>query len=54
MKKFLIVASPTIIILLLMAYVPGLSTSRWFLIIGLGAIFGGLVFALMRVSKNGN
>ncbi len=52
MKTFLIVGSPVVIILLLMAYVPGLNTSVWFLLLGLVAIYGGLVFALTRASKD--
>jgi hypothetical protein len=52
MKLVYIVAVPVILVLLLMAYVPGLRSSTFFFILAIFAIQGGLVFALWKRSQN--
>ena len=46
--RWLIVGAPTVLALLLMAYVPGLNTSTSFLGLAIVAIYGGLVVALTK------
>jgi len=52
MKHVYIVAATVILVLLLMAYVPGLASNTFFFILAIVAIQGGLVFALWKRSQD--
>jgi hypothetical protein len=52
LKHWMIVGVPVLLVFGLMAFVPGIVSSKWFFISGIIAIQGGLVIALAKASKD--
>lgn len=51
-KHWMIVVVPVLLVFGLMAFVPHINSSHWFLFMAVAAIYGGLVGALAKASKD--